>query len=179
MQRLSQDRARPRIGRALARVAATLLLAAVVSQPELAHAAPYGGGMHAGGFGGFHGGGFHDGWAAPCCQPQPLAIGTDEQPATRADARGLRYRPDGRTARAVATEPIGSWPPGAGDRPGAQRLHPEIAGNTRLEESPHLARRQKGGRPGADAAQRQAPETAAPSVSSNGDRGAPGLISVT
>jgi hypothetical protein len=58
MQQLTQDRARPRIGRALARIAATLLLAAAVSQPELAHAAPYGGGIHAGGFGGFHGGGF-------------------------------------------------------------------------------------------------------------------------
>ena len=58
MQQSTQDRARPRIGRALARVAATLLLAAVVSQ--LAHAAPYGGGMHAGGFGGFHGGGFSE-----------------------------------------------------------------------------------------------------------------------
>jgi hypothetical protein len=65
MQQSTQDRARPRIGRALARVAATLLLAAVVSQPELAHAAPYGGGMHAGGFGGFHGGGFHDGFVGP------------------------------------------------------------------------------------------------------------------
>jgi|HubBroStandDraft_6_1064221.scaffolds.fasta_scaffold156254_4 hypothetical protein len=63
MQQLSQDRARPRIGRALARIAAALLLAAAVSQPELAHAAPYGGGIHAGGFGGFHGGGFHDGFA--------------------------------------------------------------------------------------------------------------------
>jgi hypothetical protein len=58
MQQLSQDRARPRIGRALARIAAALLLSAAVSQPELAHAAPYGGGIHAGGFGGFHGGGF-------------------------------------------------------------------------------------------------------------------------
>jgi hypothetical protein len=58
MQQLTQDRARPRTGRALARIAATLLLAAAVSQPELAHAAPYGGGSHAGGFGGFHGGGF-------------------------------------------------------------------------------------------------------------------------
>ena len=63
MQQSTQDRARPRIGRALARVAATLLLAAVVSQ--LAHAAPYGGGIHAGGFGGFHGGGFHDGFVGP------------------------------------------------------------------------------------------------------------------
>jgi hypothetical protein len=58
MQQLTQDRARPRTVRALARIAATLLLAAAVSQPELAHAAPYGGGSHAGGFGGFHGGGF-------------------------------------------------------------------------------------------------------------------------
>ena len=65
MQQSTQDRARPRIGRALARVAATLLLAAVVSQPAPAHAAPYGGGMHAGGFGGFHGGGFHDGFVGP------------------------------------------------------------------------------------------------------------------
>src|SRR5260370_1267766 len=33
MQRITQDRAHPRIGRALARVAATLLLAAAICQP--------------------------------------------------------------------------------------------------------------------------------------------------
>src|SRR6266436_5686175 len=54
MQQSTQDRARPRIGRALARVAATLLLAAVVSQPELAHASPYGGGIHDGFVGPHH-----------------------------------------------------------------------------------------------------------------------------
>src|ERR1700682_2534162 len=133
MQRLSQDRARPRIGRALARSAAARgcsLSARACSRVTLRQWYP-GGGIW---------------WisrrrlprwlrrAAPCSQPQPFAIGTDEQPATRADARGLRYRPDGRTARAVATEPIGFWPAGAGDRPGAQRLHPEIAGNTKLDE---------------------------------------------
>jgi hypothetical protein len=37
----------------------------MISQPELARAAPYGGGMHAGGFGGFHGGGFHDSFVGP------------------------------------------------------------------------------------------------------------------
>ena len=31
--------------------------------PTGPYAAPYGGGIHAGGFGGFHGGGFHDGFA--------------------------------------------------------------------------------------------------------------------
>jgi hypothetical protein len=67
MQQLTQDRDRPRIGRALARVAATLLLAAALCQPEVAHAAHGGGGFggggggHGGGFGGFHGGGFHGG----------------------------------------------------------------------------------------------------------------------
>lgn len=51
-------------------IAAALLGAAVICQPELAHAAHGGGGgggfhgggrFHGGGFGGFHGGGFHGG----------------------------------------------------------------------------------------------------------------------
>ena len=56
MKQLNEYRARPRIGRALA-IAATLLCAAVLSQPNPAYA----GGFHGGGFGGFHGGGFHGG----------------------------------------------------------------------------------------------------------------------
>src|SRR5271169_5338856 len=54
MKQLNEYRARPRIGRALA-IAATLLCAAVLGQPNPAYA----GGFHGGGFGGFHGGGFH------------------------------------------------------------------------------------------------------------------------
>lgn len=63
--RITQNRARSRAGRVLARIAATLLLAAAVCHPDLAHAAPHGGGggFHGGGFGGFHGGGFHGGFA--------------------------------------------------------------------------------------------------------------------
>jgi hypothetical protein len=70
MRQSSKDRARPRIGRALAIVAA-LLCATAVSQPNLAYAGPHGGGggggfhgggggggFHGGGMGGFHGGGF-------------------------------------------------------------------------------------------------------------------------
>jgi hypothetical protein len=70
MQRLSEYRARPRIGRALA-IAAGLLCAIASSQPNLAYAGPHGGGggfggggfggFHDGGFGGFHGGRFHGG----------------------------------------------------------------------------------------------------------------------
>jgi hypothetical protein len=62
MPQSTQDRVRPRIGRALARVAIALLLGAAISQPEVAHAGHGGGGgFHGGGFGGFHGGGFHGG----------------------------------------------------------------------------------------------------------------------
>jgi hypothetical protein len=61
MQQLSEPGARPRIGRTLVTVAAALLCAAALSQPNPAYAGPHGGG---GGGGGFHGGGmggFHDG----------------------------------------------------------------------------------------------------------------------
>ena len=64
MQRSSEPRARPRIKRALA-VAAALLCATALSEPNLAYAGPHGGGggggFHSGGMGGFHGGGFHGG----------------------------------------------------------------------------------------------------------------------
>ena len=62
MQRLSEPRARPRIRRVLA-IAAALLCATALSEPNLAYAGPHGGGggggFHGGGMGGFHGGGFH------------------------------------------------------------------------------------------------------------------------
>jgi hypothetical protein len=62
MKQLNEYRARPRIGRALA-IAAALLCATVLSEPNPAHAGGFhggggGGGFHGGG-GGFHGGGFH------------------------------------------------------------------------------------------------------------------------
>jgi len=60
MKQLNEYRARPRIGRALA-IAAALLCATALSQPNPAYAGGFhggGGGFH-GGFGGFHGGGFH------------------------------------------------------------------------------------------------------------------------
>jgi hypothetical protein len=69
MKQLNEYRARPRIGRALA-IAAALLCATALSQPNLAYAGPHGGGgggmggFHGGGMGGFHGGGmggFHAG----------------------------------------------------------------------------------------------------------------------
>ena len=62
MHQSSESRARPRIGRALA-IAAALLCATALSQPNLAYAGPHGGGggFHGGGFGGFHGGGVHGG----------------------------------------------------------------------------------------------------------------------
>jgi hypothetical protein len=65
MQHLSENRARPRIGRALGRAAVAVLCVAALSQPNLALARGHGGGGHGGGFhgavhaGGFHGGGFH------------------------------------------------------------------------------------------------------------------------
>ena len=62
MKQLNEYRARPRIGRALA-VAAALLCATALSQPNPAYAGGFhggGGGFHGGG-GGFHGGGFHGG----------------------------------------------------------------------------------------------------------------------
>jgi hypothetical protein len=70
MKQLNEYRARPRIGRALA-IAAALLCATVLSEPNPAHAGGFhgggggggfhggGGGFHGGGFGAFHGGGFH------------------------------------------------------------------------------------------------------------------------
>ena len=60
MKQFNKYRARPRIGRALA-IAAALLCATALSQPNPAYAGGFhggGGGFH-GGFGGFHGGGFH------------------------------------------------------------------------------------------------------------------------
>src|SRR6516164_964625 len=74
MQQLSKKRARPRMRRALVSVAAALLGASILGQPDLAHAAHGGGGegfhsvdgFHGGGFhaGGFHAGGFHGGFAS-------------------------------------------------------------------------------------------------------------------
>ena len=68
MLQVSEHRARPRIGRALATVAAVLLCATALGQPNLAYAGHGGGGgggfhgggggFHGGGMGGFHGGGF-------------------------------------------------------------------------------------------------------------------------
>src|SRR5215831_2620414 len=66
MRQSSEQKARPKNGKALA-IAAALLCAAALSQPNLAYAGPHGGGggggFHGGGFGGgFHGGefgGFH------------------------------------------------------------------------------------------------------------------------
>jgi hypothetical protein len=75
MLRVSEHRARPRIGRALATVAAALFCATALGQPNPAYAGPHGGGggfhgggggFHGGGMGGFHGagfGGFHGGFA--------------------------------------------------------------------------------------------------------------------
>jgi|SRR5580704_16698936 hypothetical protein len=66
MQHLSENRARPRMGRALGRAAAAVLCVAALSQPNFAYARGGGGGHGGGGFhggavhaGGFHGGGFH------------------------------------------------------------------------------------------------------------------------
>src|SRR5215469_4226240 len=56
MLRVSEHRARPRIGRALATVATAVLCAVALGQPNLAYAGPHGGGG-----GGFHGDRFHDG----------------------------------------------------------------------------------------------------------------------
>ena len=62
MKQSSEPKGRPSMGRALA-IAAALLCAAALSQPNLAYAGPHGGGGGAGfhGGGGFHDGGFHDG----------------------------------------------------------------------------------------------------------------------
>jgi hypothetical protein len=69
MRQSSEHKARPKNGKALA-IAAALLCAAALSQPNLAYAGPHGGGggfhggmggFHGGGFAGFHGGGFHGG----------------------------------------------------------------------------------------------------------------------
>jgi hypothetical protein len=63
MKQLIKSRPRPRIGRALA-IAAALLCATALSQPNPAYAGGFhggGGGFHGGG-GGFHGGGFHGGF---------------------------------------------------------------------------------------------------------------------
>ena len=59
MQRLSKPKTRAKIGRALA-IAAALLGATALSQPNLAYAGPRGdGGDFHGGGGGFHSGAFH------------------------------------------------------------------------------------------------------------------------
>ena len=57
MQRLVNTKATPRKARAMVSIAAALLGAAVLCQPDLARAAHGGGGGFHGG--GFHGGGFH------------------------------------------------------------------------------------------------------------------------
>jgi hypothetical protein len=69
MHQSNEHKARPKNGKALA-IAAALLCATALSQPNLAYAGPHGGGggggFHGGGFGGFHGGGmggFHGGFA--------------------------------------------------------------------------------------------------------------------
>jgi uncharacterized membrane protein len=61
MRQLSEHRARSRIGRASGTAAAALLCVIALSQPNLAHAGPHGGGGGFQGGGGFHGGGFHGG----------------------------------------------------------------------------------------------------------------------
>jgi len=50
MQHLSENRARPRMGRALGRAAAAVLCVAALSQPNLAFGRGHGGGGHGGGF---------------------------------------------------------------------------------------------------------------------------------
>jgi hypothetical protein len=63
MHELGNSETRPRKGWRVVSIAAVLLGAAVLCQPDLALAAHGGGGGHGGGFhgGGFHGGGFHRG----------------------------------------------------------------------------------------------------------------------
>jgi len=69
MSELRNGGARPRKSWRMAGIAAALLGAAALCQPDIANAAHGGGGgglhggggFHAGGFGGFHGGGFHGG----------------------------------------------------------------------------------------------------------------------
>jgi len=65
MLQLGEERAQPKMGRALGRAAAALLFVAALWQADFAYAGPHGGGggFHGGGFhgGGFHGGGFHGG----------------------------------------------------------------------------------------------------------------------
>src|ERR1700739_1752690 len=66
MQLSGNHKVTPRKAKAVVSIAAALLGAAVLRQPDLAHArggGGHGGGFHGGGFhgGGFHGGGFHAG----------------------------------------------------------------------------------------------------------------------
>src|SRR5712671_1720940 len=71
METVSGDAGRPRSRKALGCLAAALLGAGAILQPQVANAAHGGGGgggfhgggggFHGGGFGGFHGGGFHGG----------------------------------------------------------------------------------------------------------------------
>ena len=59
MQQSKEPRDQPGTGKALA-IAAALLCATALSQPNLAYAGPHGGGgFHSGGFAGSHDGGFH------------------------------------------------------------------------------------------------------------------------
>jgi hypothetical protein len=73
MRKLGNNEARHSRRWRVVSIAAALLGAAVLFQPDLADAAPHGGGggfhggggfggFHGGGFGGFHGGGFHGGF---------------------------------------------------------------------------------------------------------------------
>jgi hypothetical protein len=61
MKQLGNHKANPRKASSVVSIAAALLGALVLCQPDLAHArGGHGGGFHSGGFhGGFHGGGFH------------------------------------------------------------------------------------------------------------------------
>src|SRR5438105_15745421 len=71
METVSGEAGRPRSRKALGCLAAALLGAGAILQPQVANAAHGGGGgggfhgggggFHGGGFGGFHGGGFHGG----------------------------------------------------------------------------------------------------------------------
>ena len=68
MQQLIRENTRSRAAKALRLAAVAILFIAAVAGPNIASAAPHGGGggfhgggFHAGSFGGFHGGGFHGG----------------------------------------------------------------------------------------------------------------------
>src|ERR1700730_8741122 len=96
-----------------------------VSNDEIFISGLYGGHLGIAGNGGCRRSATRDGAARTAARrhPQPVVVGTTEQPAATADARGLPHWADGRSARSVATEPVGSGPPGTGDRSGAQQLY--------------------------------------------------------